>query len=408
MEELTLRQREVLALLAKGHTNGEIGEMLGISADGVKWHVGEILARLRVHSREEAAEWWLSERRTLARARRWIGIMQFSPLAGIGMAGVAAVAVAVVVVIVAIQGGGGSSKRATAAVESVTATAEPTPALSPTSTTPALLPNGPVRFRVCSEIDGYRKLTAMEMTDVFHNKRFGDGVRPDPVYWSLFLSDFYWWSEPHAISGNVENVAFGKGTSTGTTTPPPDTCASGERQDETFQALSLYEHRVVAMEIRNGILLVTVAAAPNSFERVEYPEPSLPRGPLGKNTPSLVNGLRIVDAEGRVLMARGLGAANWELRDDGSFVSGFVGAGAPYPQQLELTRAADIELFCTRAASAVTFRSDSGEMKVVRHGPCDDTWTPVAEVHLDPGVWSVSVDGSEAFYTLLAKGGSRP
>lgn len=55
---LTPRQREVLALAARGMTNPEIGERLGISKDGAKWHIGEVLARLDVDTREEAVHLW--------------------------------------------------------------------------------------------------------------------------------------------------------------------------------------------------------------------------------------------------------------------------------------------------------------------------------------------------------------
>ena len=56
--ELSDRQREVLRLIALGCTNPEIAHRLGITLDGAKWHVREILSRLGVDSREEAAEMW--------------------------------------------------------------------------------------------------------------------------------------------------------------------------------------------------------------------------------------------------------------------------------------------------------------------------------------------------------------
>lgn len=59
----TPRRREVLALIAAGKTNGEIGEALGISLDGAKWRVGEILSKLNAHSGEEAADYWRGRRR---------------------------------------------------------------------------------------------------------------------------------------------------------------------------------------------------------------------------------------------------------------------------------------------------------------------------------------------------------
>jgi photosystem II stability/assembly factor-like uncharacterized protein/DNA-binding CsgD family transcriptional regulator len=56
--ELTERQRQVLPLIAASKTNAEIGEALGISLDGAKWHVSEILSKLDVATREETAAWW--------------------------------------------------------------------------------------------------------------------------------------------------------------------------------------------------------------------------------------------------------------------------------------------------------------------------------------------------------------
>jgi DNA-binding CsgD family transcriptional regulator len=56
-EVLTPRQQEVLALLRRGLTNEEIARELNISPDGVKFHVSDILRRLHVESRHEAAAW---------------------------------------------------------------------------------------------------------------------------------------------------------------------------------------------------------------------------------------------------------------------------------------------------------------------------------------------------------------
>ena len=61
---LTKRQRQVLDLLATNRTNREIGELLGISLDGAKWHVGEILGSLNAGSRQEVGRWWREQRRS--------------------------------------------------------------------------------------------------------------------------------------------------------------------------------------------------------------------------------------------------------------------------------------------------------------------------------------------------------
>lgn len=67
---LTARQRQVLDLLAAGKTNPQIAEELGISLDGAKWHVSEVLFRLGVTTREEAAAAW-GESRSAERKRRF-------------------------------------------------------------------------------------------------------------------------------------------------------------------------------------------------------------------------------------------------------------------------------------------------------------------------------------------------
>jgi DNA-binding NarL/FixJ family response regulator len=58
---LTPRQWEVLALLREGLSNEQIAIRLGISVDGVKFHVSEILGKLGVTSRNEAAQWQREE-----------------------------------------------------------------------------------------------------------------------------------------------------------------------------------------------------------------------------------------------------------------------------------------------------------------------------------------------------------
>jgi len=52
--ELTLREREVISLLAEGHATGEIAQQLSISPNTVRNHVTHILQKLQVHSRVEA------------------------------------------------------------------------------------------------------------------------------------------------------------------------------------------------------------------------------------------------------------------------------------------------------------------------------------------------------------------
>ncbi|MCI0856344.1 MAG: helix-turn-helix transcriptional regulator [Chloroflexi bacterium] len=59
---LTPREWEVLALLRESLSNDEIAQRLGISLAGAKYHVSEILGKLGVASREDAARWERAER----------------------------------------------------------------------------------------------------------------------------------------------------------------------------------------------------------------------------------------------------------------------------------------------------------------------------------------------------------
>jgi DNA-binding CsgD family transcriptional regulator len=54
---LTPREQEVLGLIRQGLTNEKIAERLGISFSGARYHVAEILSKLGVSSRREAALW---------------------------------------------------------------------------------------------------------------------------------------------------------------------------------------------------------------------------------------------------------------------------------------------------------------------------------------------------------------
>jgi DNA-binding CsgD family transcriptional regulator len=52
------RQRLVLDALVEGKTNFEIAELLGITLDGAKWHVGEMLSLTGLTDRQALAQWW--------------------------------------------------------------------------------------------------------------------------------------------------------------------------------------------------------------------------------------------------------------------------------------------------------------------------------------------------------------
>jgi DNA-binding CsgD family transcriptional regulator len=138
---LTPRQREVLRLVARGHTNGEIGEILGISLAGAKWHVAELMGKLNVNSREDLAESYLEEQRAGARLARWwsgaLGVVSLKPWVTATAAVLAVAAAGVGTTFgLALMNGGAAEPSQTESEQAATATPSPTP-------TPVPLPSAP-------------------------------------------------------------------------------------------------------------------------------------------------------------------------------------------------------------------------------------------------------------------------
>jgi len=59
--KLTPREREVLRLLAYGHTNGEVAEQLLISVRTAEMHRANAMRKLQAESRAEIVRWALDE-----------------------------------------------------------------------------------------------------------------------------------------------------------------------------------------------------------------------------------------------------------------------------------------------------------------------------------------------------------
>ncbi len=133
----TPRQREVLDLLVRGRTNGQIATELGISLDGAKWHVSEIITKLGVDSREEAAEYWRAQnglRLRFTRAlRALIPTGAWAKIAAGGLT-LAVAGIAVAAVVAALQNAGEDDTRAAV---SPAATTQATPSPSPDAATPS-------------------------------------------------------------------------------------------------------------------------------------------------------------------------------------------------------------------------------------------------------------------------------
>jgi Tol biopolymer transport system component/DNA-binding CsgD family transcriptional regulator len=123
---LTPREWEVLSLLREGLSNREIGDELGVTRDGIKYHVTQILLKLGVATREEAAAWHPVAPVDIAPANRFTARLSgISRLGLIGAAGVLLAGVAALGGAVAyneIAGGGSSTDPA-----DVSAGGPPTP-----------------------------------------------------------------------------------------------------------------------------------------------------------------------------------------------------------------------------------------------------------------------------------------
>jgi len=55
--DLTRREREILALVAEGHSNRELARMLWVTEQTVKFHLSNIYRKLEVANRTEASRW---------------------------------------------------------------------------------------------------------------------------------------------------------------------------------------------------------------------------------------------------------------------------------------------------------------------------------------------------------------
>src|ERR1035437_6714791 len=69
---LSVRKKKGRGLSGRGRTNPEIAAELGIRFETAKWHVSEIITKLGVESREEAAQAWRADRTIGRRVARGI------------------------------------------------------------------------------------------------------------------------------------------------------------------------------------------------------------------------------------------------------------------------------------------------------------------------------------------------
>jgi hypothetical protein len=103
----------VLDLVAEGKSNAEIAVRLGITLDGAKWHVGELLAETGCEDRRALAAWW---RREQGRGRKTGLFVGFSWRRLTKGAVAAAAGLTALAVVVAVTSGGGGPATPEAAL----------------------------------------------------------------------------------------------------------------------------------------------------------------------------------------------------------------------------------------------------------------------------------------------------
>jgi DNA-binding CsgD family transcriptional regulator len=168
----TARQKQVLDLLAQGLTNAQIADALGISLDGAKYHVSEVITRLGVDTREEAAEYWRAYNGWPRRFKRFAGGL----IAGVSLrwagTGFAAVVLAGIVAIVAVMMLQGGEERPASVDDEAT----------PNPTAPSGPPSTPVASPPSGEISG----------PLYRFSRSSDGGGREVVYFDLGAEREVW------------------------------------------------------------------------------------------------------------------------------------------------------------------------------------------------------------------------
>ncbi|MBN9493857.1 helix-turn-helix transcriptional regulator [bacterium] len=407
---LTPRQREVLALIASGGTNYEIAQALGITLDGVKWHVREILARLDVDSREAAAAAWRDEQRLPARvgraARSFAGGIGLKWLVG-GAAALAVVGGALALVLWQTSPGGSHLQVAATthanSTASATATAEDPDAI--------LKHGSPVPFKVCASGDGWTRPTTADLRPLFTNRRFGDGTLPYPVYWTIHLANFVYVDAPTAISANIEINAF-----TDAASPTPSLCGQAPPFGAIDQELRVFDYHVTSLLHDGNNLRVEVARSAGHWESIDFAS-FVGIGSDPKHTTVPFANVDVVDGQRHVLAQMQDPSGTWQSSEDGSF--GFATAKRGTIIPVKVTAATlTLDVYASTTVGSMTgdevIVTDMADPDASRTVPLHTTgslWEPSATITLATGSYtlefgSTAHDGvtNDAFVVLPSDG----
>jgi DNA-binding CsgD family transcriptional regulator len=331
----TPREREVLDELVRGRTNYEIAQRLGISLDGVKWHIREILSKLGVASREEAAEYWSGQRGWRRAARRTVGVLfgLRTGLAVVGMLGVGAFVAGAWFLL--------RPADEAATPEEVLATARAS--LGPTSAPRGALPTPPpatpwadgetIPF-TCNVSYAARRPTIAEIkasSPLWVRFQGADG-RLFPGLFGMSLSSVYYNSDPFANSAQIEPSSFFSSI------PRPDAstrCSAvpGEH------IISLRDYRPVSLTKAGTGAVLVVEADPGTRHEIAF-EARTPRDTTGKGgvSPPPLTKLSVFNLAGPEITEMPFHNAGpvWEADGAGRLIYAEVEPGSPSPFHIAL------------------------------------------------------------------------
>lgn len=391
VDSLTSRQREVLELIARGRTNSEIAAQLGITLDGAKWHVREILGKLDVTSREEAAQAW-RERRQLP-SPAWLGPVAWR------IAGAAAAVAMTAVVIALILGVRDDNRGEAAPVSDFTTAPSPTPA-------------GQLAFKDCARYENWSLPSTDNIRDriLLDERLLGSDGRPDPANHAYYLEYFWYNPAPSANSALIEPSVFH-----GVSTRDPDAtfedfCRYPDDMAYGFehtQSLWLREHELVRLTGTSKELVATVRPEPGVFRIIQLDASITGTEQLkGVAATRPFRAVVIADEAGTEL-SHDNSTSRWEHDADGTFrvarvrePSFRVPVRSPIPVV--------IQVFGELPSGPITARvfDSPGNSTLMELTPGAGAWQPLAEIELEAGSWWFQFEGSvgPAGLILVRKG----
>lgn len=292
--QFTPRERDVLDELVRGRTNYEIAQRLGISLDGVKWHIREILSKLAVSSREEAAAYWSGQRGWRRGARRTIGLL-FGLRTGVAVVGMLSIGTLLV-------GAWVLSDRADegeppGAADLPPLVAQSTPAPAEAVAPPAATPWGDgqnIPF-TCDVSYAARRPTLAEIkanSPLWVRFLAADG-RLFPALFGMSLSSVYYNDQPFANSAQIEPSSFFSSV------PQPDASTRCTAKPSEH-IITLRDYRPISLAATSSGAVLVVEPDPGTRHEVAF-EPRTSPEPKGGASPASLPSLTVEDGSGRVI-----------------------------------------------------------------------------------------------------------